>query len=69
VLQVEQTLRSLPKLDSSSESNDIRDYYDLCARVVQQQQSIIRTAALHQQGSKILGSGRVVMLRDGVSSR
>lgn len=67
IFQVEKTLRALPKLDSSPESDELRSYYDLCAKIVKQQQSILRSAVSQQQGSKVLGPGRVVVVRDGVS--
>ncbi|KAF8310553.1 ATP-dependent RNA helicase [Clavulina sp. PMI_390] len=65
VLEVEKSLRALPKLDMSAESEEIRSYYDLCLKIVRQQQSILKSAAAHQAGSKTLGGGRVVILRDG----
>lgn len=65
--QAQQKFAALPKLDNSRESEELRDYYDLSLRVVQQRQAILRLAVSKQQGSKTISSGRVVVLRDGVS--
>lgn len=67
LFQVEKKLRALPTLDNTPESEEIRNLYDFSQLVVKRQQVILRLALATQQGSKILGSGRVVVLRDNVS--
>ena len=63
---MEKTLRALPKLDSSVSSDEIRKFYDVSKKMVQQNAQILALAASHPHGAKSLGPGRVVMLRDGV---
>lgn len=65
-LQVENELRSLPKLDPSPTSEAIREFYDISAELVRGSRRILHMASGHQQGSKTLGGGRVVVLRDSV---
>lgn len=47
-------------------SADIGAYYDLSAEIVRVNGELVKQAAF-AQGAKILGPGRVVVLRDGVS--
>jgi antiviral helicase SKI2 len=62
----EKKLSTLRKLDCEICLQDIDEYYDLNSLVISQTQQLIAMAADHPQGSKLLASGRVVILRDGV---
>jgi antiviral helicase SKI2 len=65
-LQIETALRALPKLNLSEESEAIREFYDISAELVRGNQRILKLATSQQQGSKTLGSGRVVVVSDEV---
>ena len=56
----------MPKL-ACDVCSDIREYYDTSARIVELNYMIANMAAGHPQGSKIMGVGRIVALRDDVS--
>lgn len=62
----EKRLSTLQKLDCDICLQDIEDYYDFTSAVIDSNQQLITMAADHPQGSKLLASGRVVILRDGV---
>jgi antiviral helicase SKI2 len=57
----------MQKLDCEICTVDIDSYYDDINEVVKLNQKLIDMAVRHQQGSKLLSSGRVVVLRDNVS--
>ena len=48
---------------------DIDDYYDTNVSIIDHHQRLLAMAADSPHGSKLLSSGRVVILRDGVSKR
>lgn len=56
----------MPKLDCELCLPDIGRYYDDSFNVVVNNQILLSMAASHPQGSKVLASGRVVVVRDGV---
>ena len=57
------------RLDCDICLQDIEDYYDTTARIIDDNQSLLSMAAVNHPGAKVLSSGRVVILRDGVSER
>jgi len=68
VFQVEKSLRAMPTLDKSAISDEIRLFYALSAKLVDQSARILTMAASHPHGVKSLGAGRIVIIRDGVST-
>jgi antiviral helicase SKI2 len=60
-------LAKLPKVDCQICNVDIGPFYDLSAEVIRVNGYMIKQAAA-ASGAKILVPGRVVILRDGVSS-
>ncbi|KAI0334446.1 antiviral helicase [Cubamyces sp. BRFM 1775] len=65
VAETEKKLSSLPQLSCDVCSPDIEAYYDTSASIVDMNHQLLAMAAGTPQGSKILSSGRVVVLRDG----
>ncbi|TDL28168.1 antiviral helicase [Rickenella mellea] len=64
VLEKEDILSKLPKLDCDICSGDINEFYDISNRVVQLNRQLLSIAAGSVHGAKFLSSGRVVVLRD-----
>ncbi|KAF7302620.1 ATP-dependent RNA helicase [Mycena chlorophos] len=64
VLESEKTLSTLPKLSCDICGTDIESYYDDSLAIVAANQRLLTMAVGHPQGSKLLASGRVVVLRD-----
>jgi antiviral helicase SKI2 len=56
----------MPKLSCEVCSPDINEYYDDSYDIIENNQKLISMAAGHPQGAKLLASGRVVVLHDGV---
>jgi len=48
---------------------DIGDYYDTTVDIIDRHQRLLSMASDSAHGAKLLSSGRVVILRDGVSKR
>lgn len=48
---------------------DIEDYYDTTVSIIDHHQRLLAMALEKPHGAKLLSSGRVVILRDGVSER
>lgn len=46
----------------------ILEFYQTSRNIVEQNHNLVAVASGHQQGMKSFGQGRVVILRDGVSS-
>jgi len=65
ILENENTLSTLPKLECDICLGDINKYYDLSAEIVDINQRLLGLTSSDRQGSKFLSSGRVVVLRDG----
>jgi antiviral helicase SKI2 len=65
--QTEKQLARLPKVDCQVCNADIGPFYDLSSEVVRVNAYMIKQAAA-ASGAKILTPGRIVVLRDGVSS-
>lgn len=59
----------MPKLSCDVCEPDINRYYDGSSQIVGRNQRLILMAASHPQGAKLLSSGRVVVVRDGVCNR
>ena len=59
-------MSSLPDLDCAVCHADIDLFYDESLKIVEENQKLLGIAL--EQGSRILGPGRVVILRDGVCS-
>jgi len=66
ILENEKSLSSLPNLECDICLGDINTYYDSAAAIVNTNQQLLKLASTHMQGLKLLSSGRVVILRDGV---
>ena len=58
----------MPKLDCNICLPDINLYYHETWDIVEKNKKLLEIALRNPQGSKILNTGRVVVLRDGVSS-
>ncbi|CDO73133.1 hypothetical protein BN946_scf185007.g187 [Trametes cinnabarina] len=65
VLETEKRLSNMPQLSCDVCSLDIEAYYDTSFNIVEMNQRLLAMAAATPQGSKLLSSGRVVVLRDG----
>jgi antiviral helicase SKI2 len=59
----------MPKLSCDVCLPDINEYYDDCYDIVTNNQKLISMAIGHSQGAKLLASGRVIVVRDGVSGQ
>ena len=57
------------RLDCDVCLQDIEDYYDMTGNIIDHSQRLLSMAADNPHGAKLLSSGRVVILRDGVSKR
>lgn len=57
------------RLDCDICLQDIEDYYDTTARIIDDNQSLLSMAAVNPLGAKVLSLGRVVILRDEVRER
>ena len=67
--QSERLLSAMAKLDCNICLPDIDLYYDETSEIVEKNQRLLEIALRYPEGSKILNAGRVVVLRDGVTSR
>ena len=65
-VQGEKKLSSLTKLECETCSRDVDRFYDVSADLVEMNERLLSLAITQIQGSKAFGSGRVVILRDGV---
>ncbi|KAF8592772.1 antiviral helicase [Ramaria rubella] len=65
VAESEKILHMLPKLECDRCYPSIEGFYDISAEILDRNQVILELAIGHQQGMKVLSSGRVVVLRDG----
>jgi len=59
----------MQRLDCDICLQDIEDYYDTTVDMIDHSQRLLSMAADNPHGAKLLSSGRVVILRDGVSRR
>lgn len=59
----------MQKLECGVCLQDIEDYYDTTAGIIDHNQQLLSMAAGNPHGTKLLSSGRVLILRDGVSRR
>lgn len=57
------------RLDCPICLQDIEDYYDTTASIIDHNQRLLSMVAGNPHGAKLLSAGRVVILRDGVSRR
>jgi len=57
------------KLDCEICLQDIEDYYDTTVSIIEHHQRLLSMATESPYGARLLSSGRVVILRDGVSER
>ncbi|KIO25229.1 hypothetical protein M407DRAFT_25451 [Tulasnella calospora MUT 4182] len=64
VVKAEKEFKKLPKLQCEICNNDIELFYEISAEVVERNRKIIALALANSQGGKLLGPGRVVILRD-----
>jgi antiviral helicase SKI2 len=66
VVEAEKKLSTLPYVECDICTQDIDRYYDACYDVAKRNQSLVQLALSRPQGGKLLGPGRVVVVRDGV---
>lgn len=59
----------MQRLDCEICLQDIEDYYDTTVGIIDHNQRLLSIAGGSYHGAKVLSSGRVVILRDGVSKR
>ncbi|KAH7915723.1 ATP-dependent RNA helicase [Hygrophoropsis aurantiaca] len=64
VIEHEKALSAMPQLQCAICSQDIERYYDASSAIVQYNQRMLSSVASSPSNSNILGSGRVVILRD-----
>ena len=57
------------KLDCDICLQDIEDYYDTTVSMIEHNQRLLSMATENPHGARVLSSGRVVILRDGVRKR
>jgi len=67
VTEGERELLTMPTLDDSPRVRDIRHYYELSNSMVSYNQKVIDGALTHPSSGKTFSTGRVILLRDGVS--
>ena len=67
--QTEKELTKLPKVECERCLPDIGAFYDLSAEAVRLNAVLMRLAGWSPQAAKTVNTGRVVVLRDGVSLR
>ncbi|EPT03462.1 hypothetical protein FOMPIDRAFT_1158982 [Fomitopsis schrenkii] len=65
VIEHEKALSTLQKLSCDICSPDIERYYDASYDIVEFNRDLVSMAVQNAQGSKLFGTGRVVVLRDG----
>ncbi|TEB38714.1 translation repressor [Coprinellus micaceus] len=65
VVEAEKKLSTLPYVECDICTQDIDRYYDACYDVAKRNQSLLQLALSRPQGGKLLGPGRVVVVRDG----
>ncbi|TFK26711.1 translation repressor [Coprinopsis marcescibilis] len=65
VLEGEKRLAALPPMECDVCGEDIEGYYDDCFDVIKKNHNLLNFAVSKPQGSKILASGRVVVIQDG----
>jgi len=66
--QTEKQLAKLPKIECSVCEADISPFYDLTAEIVRINTQFIVKASWENNIGKTLGTGRIVVLNNGVSS-
>ncbi|KAJ2918359.1 hypothetical protein MD484_g2046, partial [Candolleomyces efflorescens] len=69
VVEAEKRLASLSALECDICLQDIEAYYDSCYDVVKKNQTLLQLALASPQGSKLLSTGRVVVVRDSHFSK
>ena len=62
-------MSQMRRLDCDICLQDIEDLYDTTVNIIEHNQRLLSMAAGNPHGAKLLASGRVVILRDGVSKR
>jgi antiviral helicase SKI2 len=67
-VETEKQLAKLPKVDCQQCGGDIGPFYDLSAEVVRLNTQFVSKASLVLNAGKTFGSGRVVVLKNGVSN-
>ncbi|KAK0566950.1 Antiviral helicase ski2 [Tilletia horrida] len=64
VKEIERSLAKLPKVADPEWEAELERFYDLCYSAEVSNQGMLQAALDQQQGSKNLGPGRIVLLRD-----
>ncbi|KAG8960224.1 hypothetical protein FRC03_006880 [Tulasnella sp. 419] len=64
IVKAEKVLQNLPKLQCDICERDIEAFYDVSAEIVYRNRKLLEMASNHPQGGRLLGAGRVVILRD-----
>lgn len=64
--QGENELKSLKRLEPGPKTDALKKFYDLSQRIVEHNTAVVEGVLAHPSTAKILSSGRVVILTDGV---
>lgn len=67
MLQGETQLKGLKRLPPGPKTDELRKFYDLSLRTVEFNTAVLEGILAHPATSKVLSSGRIVVLSDGVS--
>lgn len=68
MLQGESELKALRKLEDGPKTEELKRFYDISQRVVELNTAVVEGVLAHPATAKMLSSGRVVVLSDGVSA-
>lgn len=63
----EMELKALKKLEKGHKTDELKRFYDLEARIVDCNTAVLEGVLSHPSAAKMLSTGRVVILSDGVS--
>jgi antiviral helicase SKI2 len=66
-MQGESELKALRKLEPGPKTEELKRFYDISQRIVELNTAVVEGVLSHPATAKILSSGRVVTLSDGVS--
>lgn len=67
VAEGEKELNALQKLEDSPRNTVLRQYYDIASRLVELNSRILTSILAHPAASRLISSGRMIILSDGVS--
>lgn len=67
IMKGEIELRALKKLQPGPATDDLYRFYDLSLKIVELNTAVLEGVLSHPSAAKILSTGRIVILSDGVS--